>query len=206
MIIAHDDRFYAHLPELFPAFDARPMFTSNEALSQETALRNGSLQRAYLMMAPRSLGLDVGPMSGFDKTKVDEAFFRGTSRKSNFLCNIGYGDTTKRFFGHMGIPAPFGFLAIMAEFLGGLGLIVGALSRVAAFGILANMVVAIATVHWSNGFFMNWAGNQKGEGFEYHLLAIALALAVIINGAGAVSIDRVYTAKGAHAGSDGVRS
>jgi putative oxidoreductase len=108
----------------------------------------------------------------------------------------GYGFTgTMGSFAHMGIPAPLAFLAIMAEFLGGLGLIVGAVSRVAAFGILSNMVVAIATVHWPNGFFMNWAGTQKGEGFEYHLLASALALAVIINGAGAVSIDRAYTKK-----------
>jgi len=106
----------------------------------------------------------------------------------------GYGFTaTMGFFTHMGIPAPLAFLAITAEFLGGLGLVVGALSRVAAFGVLCNMVVAIATAHWTNGFFMNWAGNQKGEGFEFHLLAIALALAVIINGAGAVSIDRAYT-------------
>ncbi len=76
---------------------------------------------------------------------------------------------TMGFFVQMGIPAPLAFLAIMAEFLGGLGLIVGAVSRVAAFGILVNMVVAITTVHWPNGFFMNWGGNQKGEGFEYHL-------------------------------------
>jgi putative oxidoreductase len=106
----------------------------------------------------------------------------------------GYGFAgTMGFFTHQGIPAPLAFLAIMAEFLGGLGLIVGAVSRVAAFGILSNMVVAIATVHWPNGFFMNWFGNQKGEGFEYHLLAIALAVAIIINGAGALSIDRVVS-------------
>ncbi len=92
-IIAYDERFFEHLPALFPAFDARPMFASNEALSRETAFRNGTLQGAYLMLAARSLGLDVGPMSGFDNAKVDEAFFKGTSWKSNFICNIGYGDT-----------------------------------------------------------------------------------------------------------------
>lgn len=103
----------------------------------------------------------------------------------------GYGFTgTMGFFTHQGIPAPLAFLAIMAEFLGGLGLIVGALSRIAAFGIFSNMVVAIATVHWPNGFFMNWFGNQKGEGFEYHLLAIALAVVIMIGGSGALSIDR----------------
>src|SRR5471032_3397617 len=78
----------------------------------------------------------------------------------------GYGFTgTMGFFVDMGVPSPLAFLAIMAEFLGGLGLIVGAVSRIAAFGILSNMLVAIATVHWTNGFWMNWFGNQKGEGF-----------------------------------------
>jgi 3-hydroxypropanoate dehydrogenase len=97
VIVAHDERFYDHLPVLFPAFDAKPMFASNEAMSRESAFRNGTLQGAYLMLAARSLGLDVGPMSGFDNAKVDEAFFKGTSRKSNFLCNIGYGDVSKVF-------------------------------------------------------------------------------------------------------------
>lgn len=95
VIIAHDERFYDHLPVLFPAFDVKPMFTSNEAMSRESAFRNGTLQGAYLMLAARALGLDVGPMSGFHNAKVDEAFFNGTSWKSNFICNIGYGDISK---------------------------------------------------------------------------------------------------------------
>jgi len=109
----------------------------------------------------------------------------------------GYGFTgTMGFFTHqMGIPAPFAFLAICAEFFGGLGLIFGLLSRVAAFGIICNMLVAIATVHHVNGFFMNWTGQQKGEGFEYHLLAIAIGLVILIRGAGAWSIDRMISAK-----------
>lgn len=103
----------------------------------------------------------------------------------------GYGfHGTMGFFTHQGIPAPLAFLAICAEFFGGLGLIFGLLSRIAAFGIMVNMLVAIATVHRFNGFFMNWFGNQKGEGYEYHLLAIVLCLVVIIKGAGALSIDR----------------
>ena len=88
------------------------------------------------------------------------------------------------------IPAPLALLAICAEFFGGLGLIVGLLARVAAFGIAANMVVAIATAHYPFGFFMNWFGKQKGEGFEYHLLAIAMAVLVMMRGAGALSLDR----------------
>ena len=94
------------------------------------------------------------------------------------------------FFTHqMGIPAPLAFLAICAEFLGGIGLIVGLLSRVAAFGIACNMFVAMFMVHRHFGFFMNWAGSQKGEGYEYHLLALAVAFAIMIRGAGALSID-----------------
>lgn len=106
----------------------------------------------------------------------------------------GYGfHGTMGFFTHNGIPAPLAFLAISAEFFGGLGLIVGLLSRIAAFGIICNMIVAILTVHLPNGLFMNWTGQQKGEGFEYHLLAIAIGLAILIKGAGALSIDRALS-------------
>lgn len=97
VVIAYDEKFYDQLPRLFPSFDARPLFAANAALSQETAFRNGSLQGAYLMMAARALGLDVGPMSGFDNAMVDDAFFKETSWKSNFLCNIGYGDPSQLF-------------------------------------------------------------------------------------------------------------
>jgi putative oxidoreductase len=98
-------------------------------------------------------------------------------------------------FTGMGIPVLFALLAIAAELLGSLGLIVGLLTRVAAFGILVNMVVAVLMVHGQFGFFMNWFGNQKGEGFEYHLLAIAIAVALMIEGGGRFSIDRALTPK-----------
>ena len=97
VIVAHDEKFYDHLPTLFPALDARPMFGSNPALSNETALRNGSLQGAYFIIAARAVGLDAGPMSGFDNAMVDKTFFAGTSWKSNFLCNVGYGVPDKLF-------------------------------------------------------------------------------------------------------------
>jgi 3-hydroxypropanoate dehydrogenase len=97
VIVAFDEKFYDQLPKLFPVMDIRPMFTSNKALSEITALRNGSLQGAYFILAVRALGLDAGPMSGFDNAKVDEVFFKDTSWKSNFLCNIGYGDATKLY-------------------------------------------------------------------------------------------------------------
>ena len=106
----------------------------------------------------------------------------------------GFSATMSSFGQHQGIPAPLAFLAIAAEFFGGLGLIIGFLGRVAGFGVLCNMVVAVVLVHLRNGFFMNWAGRQAGEGFEYHLLAIAIAFAVIVGGSGAVSVDRWLTA------------
>jgi putative oxidoreductase len=92
-----------------------------------------------------------------------------------------------------GIPPVFAALAILAEFLGGIGLIVGCLSRIAAFGIIATMTVAVLKVHLPNGLFMNWSGNQKGEGFEFHLLAIAIGIVVLVRGAGALSVDRLLT-------------
>lgn len=106
----------------------------------------------------------------------------------------GYGfDGTMAGFTHQGIPAVFAFLAICAEFLGSLGLISGFLTRIAAFGITCNMLVAIFAVHARNGFFMNWTGTQGGEGIEYHLLVLALTILLMAKGAGALSIDRVLS-------------
>lgn len=116
-------------------------------------------------------------------------FPHGAQKMLGWFGGHGFTGTMHFFTSQMHIPAPLAFLAIMAEFAGSIGLIVGCLSRVAAFGIATNMVVAIFTVHIHNGFFMNWSGNQKGEGFEYHLLAIGLALIVIFYGAGKASID-----------------
>ena len=96
---------------------------------------------------------------------------------------------TLDFFRKSGIPAPLAMLAIAAEFLGPLGLATGLLTRVAALGIASVMIVAIFRVHRQHGFFMNWYGNQGGEGFEYHLLALGLAVALIVVGAGAWSLD-----------------
>ena len=96
-IIAYDEKFYEDLPTLFTAYDAKALFVGQDLLIQETAFRNSSLQGAYLMIAVRALGLDVGPISGFNNAKVDEAFFEGTSWKSNFICNIGHGDESKLY-------------------------------------------------------------------------------------------------------------
>lgn len=91
-VVGSDQAFYEHLPRLFPHTDARSWFVGRDALIADTAFRNSSLQGAYLIMAARALGLDVGPMSGFDSAAVDAEFFAGTTVKSNFICNIGHGD------------------------------------------------------------------------------------------------------------------
>ena len=92
VIIGHDMKFYDYLPKLYPAANAKSWFEGNDKKIAETAFRNGSLQGAYLIIAARALGLDCGPMSGFDNAGVDAAFFAGTTIKSNFLCNLGHGD------------------------------------------------------------------------------------------------------------------
>ena len=105
----------------------------------------------------------------------------------------GFAGTMGFFTGVMHIPALFAFLAIAAEFFGGLGLIFGFLTRIAAFGIFSNMVVAVAMVHRHFGFFVNWTGAQKGEGYEYHLLVLAITGFLMIRGAGAASVDRMLS-------------
>ncbi|MBZ5562695.1 MAG: DoxX family protein [Acidobacteriia bacterium] len=115
----------------------------------------------------------------------------GAQKMLGWFGGYGFSATMGFFTKQMGIPAVFAFLAIAAEFFGGLGLILGLLGRIAALGIGVEMAVAVALVHRHFGLFMNWYGTQKGEGFEYHLLAIALALAVLVKGAGAFSLDRL---------------
>jgi 3-hydroxypropanoate dehydrogenase len=94
-IIGYDLDFYEYLPKLFPHTNAKSWFEGKPKKIQDTAFRNGSLQGAYLILAARALGLDCGPMSGFDNDGVDQEFFAGTNVKSNFLCNLGYGDDAK---------------------------------------------------------------------------------------------------------------
>jgi putative oxidoreductase len=105
----------------------------------------------------------------------------------------GFSGTMGFFTGMMHIPALLAVMAIAPEFLGGLGLIVGLLTRVAAFGIFCSMVVAVAMIHHQFGFFMNWSGTQKGEGFEFHFLVLAITAFLMIRGAGAASVDRLLS-------------
>jgi putative oxidoreductase len=119
------------------------------------------------------------------------AFFaHGAQKLLGWFGGHGLRATIQTFRDHLGIPAPLAYLAIVAEFFGGLGLIVGFLARVAALGIAITMVVAMAVVHWKFGFFINWFGDKQGHGVEYHLLAVALAAVIIVHGAGAFSVDR----------------
>ena len=116
-------------------------------------------------------------------------FPHGAQKVLGLFGGYGFNGTMNFFTQQMHIPAVFAFLAIAAEFLGSLGLITGFLTRIAAFGIAVEMVVAVVMVHAANGFFMDWFGNQKGEGFEYHILTVAVALIVMIYGAGKLSVD-----------------
>jgi putative oxidoreductase len=125
-------------------------------------------------------------------------FPHGAQKALGMFGGYGFSGTMTYFTDTMGIPWVFGFLAIVAEFLGSIGLIVGCLSRVAAFGIGCVMVVAVTSTHWKNGFFMNWSGKQAGEGYEYHMLAIALALIVVLRGGGMLSLDRRLAARAAN--------
>lgn len=118
-------------------------------------------------------------------------FPHGAQKVLGWFGGYGFSGTMGFFTGTMHIPAVFAVLAILAEFLGSLGLIFGVLSRLSALGIATNMLVAIFMVHRANGFFINWTGAQKGEGIEYHLLAIGLALIVLVYGAGKASVDRL---------------
>jgi putative oxidoreductase len=120
-------------------------------------------------------------------------FAHGAQKTLGWFGGYGFTGTMGFFTGVLHIPAVFAFLAIAAEFLGGLGLIVGLFTRVASFGVFCNMIVAVAMVHHQFGFWMNWTGAQKGEGYEYHLLLLAASALLMIRGAGAASVDRVLS-------------
>jgi putative oxidoreductase len=117
-------------------------------------------------------------------------FPHGMQKLFGWFGGYGFEGTMGFFTATIGIPAVFAFLAIMAEGLGSLGLIAGLGTRIAAFGIAVNMAVAVLMLHLPNGFFMNWYGNQKGEGYEFHLLVVGMAVALMIAGGGRWSLDR----------------
>lgn len=125
-------------------------------------------------------------------------FPHGAQKVLGWFGGHGFVGTMDTFTGTMGLPYAVALLVILAEFLGSLGLIFGVLTRLAALGIACVMTGAIAMVHLPNGFFMNWYGNKSGEGFEYHILALGIALALIVQGGGALSVDRILTGSSRH--------
>lgn len=120
-------------------------------------------------------------------------FMHGSQLMLGWFGGYGFNGTMHFMTAQLGIPAVFAAIAILAQFLGGLGLIVGLLSRIAAFGIACVMLFAVVKIHLAVGFFMNWYGAQKGEGYEYHLLVLAICLLIMVKGAGALSIDRALS-------------
>ena len=120
-------------------------------------------------------------------------FAHGAQKMLGWFGGPGFAGTMGAFTNYMHIPAPLAFLAICAEFFGGLGLLFGFFTRIAAAGIGVNMLVAVALIHRNFGFFVNWTGTQKGEGIEYHLLVLAMTAFLLIRGAGAFSLDRALT-------------
>ena len=146
-------------------------------------------------MIRKLIATDNNPATIILRLVVGVIFFaHGAQKMLGWFGGFGFAGTMGFFTGMAHIPAPLAFLAIAAEFFGGIGLILGFLTRIAAFGIGVNMLVAIMTVHLPFGFFMNWTGTQKGEGFEFHLLVLAIAAFLMIRGAGAFSVDRLLSA------------
>lgn len=117
-------------------------------------------------------------------------FAHGAQLMLGWFGGHGFERSMAEFTQALGVPPFFAALAIVSQFFGGIGLIIGFLTRIAAFGIVVNMLVAIFLVHLPNGFFMNWYGVKHGEGFEFHILAVAMALFAMVHGAGAFSVDR----------------
>lgn len=123
-------------------------------------------------------------------------FPHGAQKMFGWFGGPGFAGEMELLTGLVGLPAVVALLVILGEFFGSLGLIVGFLSRAAAAGIAVIMVGAVVVAHLQHGFFMNWSGQQAGEGFEYHLLALALCAVVMLRGSGAASVDRALTARG----------
>src|SRR6266478_7505060 len=144
-------------------------------ISGRLRARENSLNSRRCKMFRRLYATDDSAATSILRLVLGVVFFaHGAQKLLGWFGGFGFANTLNMFTGMLHIPAPLAFLAIAAEFFGGLGLIFGFLTRIAAFGIGVNMLVAIATIHGAFGFFMNWSGTQKGEGFEYHLLTLGV--------------------------------
>lgn len=163
--------------------------TTSKTPSQ--TIQSGAPKSDLKALAARYLlGTDADPGALIARLALAGVFFpHGAQKVLGWFGGYGFSGTYGFFTQQMGIPAPFALAAILTEFLAPFALLLGLGSRAAALGIAAIMVVATLTVHLEHGFFMNWFGGQKGEGFEYHLLALALALVVVVKGGGLGSLD-----------------
>lgn len=146
-------------------------------------------------MLPRLLTTSPDPAAPFARVALGVVIFPHGAQKALGWFGGGGFQANMDGFASMGIPIPLAFLAIVAEFAGSIGLVLGCLTRVAAFGVLCNMVVAAVMVSAPHGFFMNWYGTQQGEGYEFHILAIGLALVAIVRGGGAWSVDGLVASR-----------
>ncbi len=147
-------------------------------------------------MLKKLFGTDNDTATMILRVLLGVAFFpHGMQKLFGWFGGYGFSGTFGFFTGSLGVPALFAVLAILAEGLGSLGLLTGLLTRVAALGITVNMIVAVAMLHHKFGFFMNWDGKQAGEGFEFHILAVAIGIALMIRGGGKWSIDRAVAEK-----------
>src|SRR5271170_1674542 len=143
-------------------------------------------------MLTRMLGTDGDWVITIVRIVLGGVFFaHGAQLALGWFGGAGLQSTLRVFREQLRIPVPFALLSVAAEFLGGVGLIVGLLSRIAALGIAVVMIVAVFAVHWRFGFFMNWYGDKRGNGIEYHVLVLVLALVVMIKGGGAFSLDQI---------------
>jgi putative oxidoreductase len=141
-------------------------------------------------MLQRFLATDDSSTRLFQRLVLGAVMFpHGAQKLLGWFDGYGFAGTMSFFTGQLGMPAPIGWLVIAAESVGALALIAGLATRLTAFGIAAVMTGAVALTHLSNGFFMNWTGAQAGEGVEYHLLVLALALPLVLAGGGAWSMD-----------------
>jgi len=144
-------------------------------------------------MVKRLIGTSVDVSLTILRVVLGVVFFaHGAQRTLGWFGGDGFS-ATMAAFARMGMSAPVAFLIICAQFFGGLGLVIGLLTRIASLGIASLMIGAIFMVHLPNGFFMNWMGTQKGEGIEFHLLALGMAAALLLRGAGAFSLDRALS-------------
>ena len=176
-------------PETNPAramFNVTPELIDTTTLPHEEQVPTTAARRILLAVVSTSPSLSALLLR---VTLGAVMFPHGAQKMLGWFGGYGFTGTMDFFTGTMGIPWPLALAAILAEFAGSLGLLLGLGTRIAALGIGTNMVVAVLTSHLSNGFFMNWDGSQKGEGFEYHLLVLGIVLVLLIRGGGLASVD-----------------